>query len=67
MNQSLIYRDCPVCDGNTTQPHWQKGELRIVRCGNCGMVYANPVPAEMASGESSALPVKPTPTRQAGE
>ena len=51
MSQSLVYRDCPVCDGNAAQPHWQKGDLRIVRCGTCGMVYANPVPSEMASGE----------------
>lgn len=51
MSQSLIYRDCPVCAGNAARPHWQKGELRIVRCANCGMVYANPVPAEMATGE----------------
>lgn len=51
MSQSLVYRDCPVCDSNAARPHWQKGELRIVRCGNCGMVYANPVPSEMATGE----------------
>ena len=51
MSQSLIYRDCPVCENNAARPHWQKGELRIVRCGNCGMIYVNPVPGEMASGE----------------
>lgn len=51
MNQALLYRDCPVCDSNTPQPHWRKGELRLVRCDHCGMVYANPAPAEMASGE----------------
>lgn len=51
MNQSLVYRDCPVCDGNVAEPYWQKGDLRIVRCGQCGMVYANPVPSEMATGE----------------
>ncbi len=50
MSQALIYRDCPVCDGNAAQPHWQKGDLRVVRCGQCGMVYANPVPSEMAGG-----------------
>ena len=51
MSQSLIYRDCPVCDHNAARPHWQKGEVHIVRCGNCGMIYVNPVPDEMASGE----------------
>jgi len=51
MSQSLIYRDCPVCDHNAARSHWQKGELRIVRCGDCGMIYVNPVPDEMASGK----------------
>lgn len=51
MSHSLLYRDCPVCDSNAAQPHWQKGELKIARCGQCGMVYVNPVPSEMASGQ----------------
>lgn len=51
MSQSLIYRDCPVCEKNAARPHWQKGELKIVRCGDCGMIYVNPVPGEMASGK----------------
>ena len=50
MSQSLLYRDCPVCEHNAAQPHWQKAELRIVRCDNCGMIYINPVSDEMASG-----------------
>jgi len=50
MSRALIYRDCPVCGSNAAQPHWQKGELRIVHCGQCRMVYANPVSAEMATG-----------------
>jgi 2-polyprenyl-3-methyl-5-hydroxy-6-metoxy-1,4-benzoquinol methylase len=29
----------------------QKGELQLVRCRRCRMIYANPVPAEFASGE----------------
>ncbi len=28
-----------------------KGELRLVRCRICSMIYANPVPAELASGQ----------------
>jgi 2-polyprenyl-3-methyl-5-hydroxy-6-metoxy-1,4-benzoquinol methylase len=31
--------------------HFQKGELRLWRCSRCSMIYANPVPAEFASGE----------------
>lgn len=29
----------------------RKAELQLVRCRHCAMVYANPVPAEFASGE----------------
>jgi 2-polyprenyl-3-methyl-5-hydroxy-6-metoxy-1,4-benzoquinol methylase len=51
MSQSLIYRDCPVCDNNAARGHWVKGDLRLVRCGNCGMLYVNPVPEEMVTGK----------------
>lgn len=47
----LVERSCPVCDSSAGAPHWQKGELRIVRCRDCGMVFVNPAPAGMASGE----------------
>ncbi len=40
-----------MCYASTNQPHWSKGELQLVRCTNCGMVYVNPVAAAMASGE----------------
>ena len=29
----------------------QKGELRLVRCRRCAMIYANPVPEEFVSGQ----------------
>lgn len=47
----LIERACPVCQSDDWQPLWRKGELTIVRCSSCGMVYVNPAPAAMASGE----------------
>ncbi len=50
-HQHQIHRSCPVCGGSEFSPHWQKSDLRIVRCVDCGMVYANPAPAGMASGE----------------
>jgi 2-polyprenyl-3-methyl-5-hydroxy-6-metoxy-1,4-benzoquinol methylase len=46
-----VERACPVCAGRAAALQWQKGELRVVRCRDCGMVFANPVPATMASGE----------------
>lgn len=49
MNE-LLKRNCPVCGELNTKPFLQKGELRLVRCTGCSMIYANPVPVEMASG-----------------
>lgn len=46
-----VNRNCPICDSADCQPHWQKDILRIVRCADCGMVFVNPAPATMASGE----------------
>lgn len=40
-----------MCDASTNQPHWSKGELQLVRCTNCGMVYVNSVAVAMATGE----------------
>jgi 2-polyprenyl-3-methyl-5-hydroxy-6-metoxy-1,4-benzoquinol methylase len=44
-------RDCPVCGRNEADAYLLKGELRLVRCRHCTMIYANPVPGEFASGE----------------
>jgi 2-polyprenyl-3-methyl-5-hydroxy-6-metoxy-1,4-benzoquinol methylase len=46
-----IKRACPVCQREDWQPHWSKGDLSIVRCKSCEMVYVNPVLAAMASGQ----------------
>lgn len=43
-------RPCPLCAAYQATPWWTKGDLRIVRCGNCGLVFARPVPAELADG-----------------
>lgn len=48
---TTLERNCPVCDASANQPHWSKGELQLVRCSNCEMVYVNPVQRTMASGE----------------
>lgn len=46
-----VARNCPVCGRNEAEPHLQKGELRLVRCRGCSAIYANPAPAEFASGQ----------------
>ena len=51
MPSAPVLRKCPVCARDEAQPHLQKGELRVVRCGHCSMVYANPVAGEIASGD----------------
>src|SRR4051812_28354325 len=43
-------RPCPVCDQRETERFLQKGNLRMVRCCRCAMVYAESVPEELASG-----------------
>lgn len=47
MNSS-IHRSCPLCDTQHAVPYLQKKDLALVRCNNCGMIYANPVNTEMA-------------------
>lgn len=51
MTSASVFRNCPVCAHDEARAHLEKGALRLVRCGHCGMVYANPVPAEFASGQ----------------
>lgn len=46
MNQ--VWRHCPVCEGTETRPHWSKSSVTLVQCRSCGMVFANPIQAEMA-------------------
>ena len=47
----MIERACPVCNGRETRPHWRKEDVALVRCFACGMVFASPVSAALASGE----------------
>jgi len=47
----VVSRECPVCGSPDAAAYLQKGELRLVRCRRCAMIYANPVPAEFASGQ----------------
>ncbi len=50
MTVGPVSRDCPVCGRRDAEDYLQKGELRLVRCRQCAMIYANPAPAEFASG-----------------
>jgi 2-polyprenyl-3-methyl-5-hydroxy-6-metoxy-1,4-benzoquinol methylase len=52
MNQTsdVLNRTCPVCGEKEARPFLRKLELQLVRCVRCSMIYANPVPVEMATG-----------------
>lgn len=43
-------RNCPVCQEARADSYLRKGELTLVRCVRCGMIYADPAPDEMVSG-----------------
>jgi len=47
---NLLNRSCPVCGETTATPFLRKLDMQLVRCTRCSMIYANPVPAEMATG-----------------
>jgi 2-polyprenyl-3-methyl-5-hydroxy-6-metoxy-1,4-benzoquinol methylase len=47
----FLQRRCPICDGAEATLVLQKGDLHLVRCAACGMVYANPVPREYETGD----------------
>lgn len=47
---AALTRECPLCGGNESPPFLRKNELQLVRCSACGMIFANPVALEMASG-----------------
>lgn len=50
MQDPECQRPCPVCDQQTAKPLFNKGDLQLVQCTNCSMVYANPIPQELATG-----------------
>src|SRR3954467_11400949 len=43
-------RACPVCDRQKRAHFWEKGDLQVVRCSGCRMVYVVQVGEEFASG-----------------
>jgi 2-polyprenyl-3-methyl-5-hydroxy-6-metoxy-1,4-benzoquinol methylase len=51
MTSGQVSRDCPVCGRHDAEGYLQRGELRLVRCRQCAMIYVNPVLAEYASGQ----------------
>jgi SAM-dependent methyltransferase len=50
MSTPAIQRTCPVCGEKNAREILRKGELRLVQCASCAMVYASPVNANLVSG-----------------
>ena len=50
MPTPAIQRTCPVCEEKSAREILRKGELRLVQCAACAMVYASPVEAGLVSG-----------------
>ena len=48
---ALLVRRCPVCGSTVNLPAMEKGELRLVRCAQCEMLFASPVPRAFATGQ----------------
>ncbi len=46
-----VHRVCPLCAQDNARALMRKGALQLVQCGNCSMIYANPVAAALASGQ----------------
>src|SRR5262249_16829349 len=46
----VVRRVCPLCARGDADPWLTKEPLRLVRCRGCAMVYADPVPADLATG-----------------
>ncbi len=51
MISRFISRTCPVCDSGAHTEFMRKGDLQIVACCNCSMLYANPVDETLLTGE----------------
>jgi len=47
----FLQRRCPACDGGAAADFLRKGDLRLVRCNACEMIFANPVPREFETGD----------------
>src|SRR5438105_387177 len=51
MSSAEIFRHCPICGHSEARSYLKTDLVRLVCCDRCGMTYANPVPAEFASGQ----------------
>jgi 2-polyprenyl-3-methyl-5-hydroxy-6-metoxy-1,4-benzoquinol methylase len=46
-----LNRPCPVCDEARSKIFLKKEGFQLLKCASCSMIFMNPVPADLASGE----------------
>ena len=66
----MIARDCPVCGSERKEPCLTKGELTLVRCRKCLMIFASPVSQAYLDGsfyEDAGRPFYLSPEKLAGD
>jgi 2-polyprenyl-3-methyl-5-hydroxy-6-metoxy-1,4-benzoquinol methylase len=51
MDSRLVPRSCPVCASDAHREVLKKGDLRLVRCSDCSMVYASPIEESLITGQ----------------
>jgi len=64
-----FWRPCPGCQSILHVPTLLKDSLRLVRCCDCGLCFANPVPPSCANGSyyTEAAPYYLSPEKLAGD
>jgi 2-polyprenyl-3-methyl-5-hydroxy-6-metoxy-1,4-benzoquinol methylase len=50
LSGKFLNRACPVCGETAAAPYLHKLDMQLVRCIRCSMVFRNPAPVEMATG-----------------
>lgn len=51
MPPRLVTRPCPVCGADAQTKLFTKGDLAVVQCKNCSMVYASPIEEQFITGD----------------
>ena len=65
-----LERRCPVCRFERHELYLRKGDLLLVQCGRCEMIYASPVAGSLVSGyfyRQTAVPYYLSETKREGD
>jgi len=51
MPPRLVARQCPVCTKSSHTRLFTKGDLTVVQCNDCSMIFANPIEEQFITGD----------------